>query len=363
VPSDRPAALPIRDTARRALVASLVLLGLFVFALALWELKLIVILLFTAVVVACAIQPGVDALAERRVPRGIGLALHYLAIALVVGVLLAFAVPRALTQVQHASATLPQTTSDLQEEAAESNGLRRQFLLALERRLEHLPTRHDLLEPGVEVTRHAVEVLVGILFVFSSAAYWIFERQRIEAGVLGLVPRDKRQTVGDTWRLVELKLGAFVRGQLLLIVLVGAVLSFAFWAIGEPYWLLIGAFAGVVEIVPIVGPLAAGTLAVAVGLTASWSTAFYAGVAVLIVRVLEDYLVMPRVLGDAVGLSPLVVLVAVSATGVVLGGLAVLLAIPIAVVFATLFDVLVFKKDPAEEDVPSVIFPAGDTET
>ena len=71
--------------------------------------------------------------------------------------------------------------------------------------------------------------------------------------------------VRDTWDLIDLKLGAFVRGQLLLIVLVATVLSLAFWAIGLPYWLLVGIFAGIVEIVPVVGPLAAGAVAVGVG--------------------------------------------------------------------------------------------------
>ena len=152
------------------------------------------------------------------------------------------------------------------------------------------------------------------------------------------------------------------RPWLLLMALVGTVLSLAFWAIGLPYWLLVGAFAGVVEIVPVIGPLAAGGLAVGVGLTASVTTAVSAGAAVLIVRLLEDYIVMPRVLGDAVGLSPLLVLVAVTACGVVFGGLAVLLAIPVAAVLVTRLDVLILKKDPAQQDVPSVIFPAADSQ-
>jgi predicted PurR-regulated permease PerM len=90
-----------------------------------------------------------------------------------------------------------------------------------------------------------------------------------------------------------------------------------------------------------------------VGLTESVTTAVLAAAAVLVVRLVEDYLVMPRILGDAVGLSPLLVLVAVAACGVVFGGLAVLLAIPVAAVLVTLLDVLVLKKDPAEEDVPA----------
>jgi predicted PurR-regulated permease PerM len=145
-------------------------------------------------------------------------------------------------------------------------------------------------------------------------------------------------------------------------LLVGTVLSLVFWAIGMPYWLLVGAFAGVVEIIPVIGPLAAGALALGVGLTVSATTAVLAGAAVLIVRVVEDYLIMPRVLGDAVGLSPLLVLVAVAACGVIFGGLAVLLAIPLAAVLVTLFDVLVLKKDPEAEDAPTVMFPAKDVQ-
>ena len=90
--------------------------------------------------------------------------------------------------------------------------------------------------------------------------------------------------------------------------------------------------------------------------------ALAAGLAVLVVRLLEDYLVIPRLLGDAVGLTPLVVLVAVTACGLLFGGFAVILAIPLAAVIATLIDVIVRDKDPAEEDVPAVIFSAKDAE-
>jgi predicted PurR-regulated permease PerM len=358
VPSDGLRGLTAQSVARRALVSSLVLLGLVILALALWKMRLVLLLFFLAVVIASAIRPGVEALRRRGIPRGLGIAAHYAVLAAVVGVLLLVAVPRALTEVQGAIASLPETRSEIHEEAAHSSGLKHDLLTSLERRLAELPSREKLVEPGAEVTRHAIEALVGVFFVFAAAAYWISERDRVEHVLLALLPSRKRPTAQETWRLIDLKLGAFVRGQLLLVLLVGTVLSLTFWAIGMPYWLLVGAFAGIVEIVPVIGPLAAGALAIAVGFTASVTTAVAAGAAVLVVRLLEDYLVMPRVLGDAVGLSPLLVLVAVTACGVVFGGLAVLLAIPVAAVLVTLVDVLVLKKDPAEEDVPSVIFPA-----
>ena len=154
-----------------------------------------------------------------------------------------------------------------------------------------------------------------------------------------------------------------MRGQGLLVVLVAAVLSVAFWALGLPFWLLLGIFAGVVEVVPVIGPLVAGALAVGVGLTIDFQHGVAAGLIVLVVRLVEDYLVIPRVLGNAVGLSPLLVLVSVVATGLLFGGFAVPLAIPLAAVVATLFDVIVLNKEPSAEDVPTVLFPAQDAET
>ena len=74
----------------------------------------------------------------------------------------------------------------------------------------------------------------------------------------------------------------------------------------------------------------------------------------LVVRQLEDYVVIPRVMGHVTGLSPLLVLVSVSAIGLLFGGFYVLLATPLTAVLATLLDVIVRDKDPAEEDVPAV---------
>ena len=174
-------------------------------------------------------------------------------------------------------------------------------------------------------------------------------------------PRNHRRVIRDTWVLIDQKLGSFVRGELILVVFVAVLLSAGFYAIGLPYWLLIGSFAGLVELVPVIGPLAAGALAIGVGATQSWHMALFAGLIVLGVRQFEDYVVIPRVLGHATGLSPLVVLFSVTAVGILLGGGYVLLAIPIAAVLATLLDVVVRDVDPAEQDVPPVLF-AGSRE-
>ena len=340
------------DVARRAFVAAVVILAVIVGALALWKLKILLALLFLAFTIAAAMRPGVDALKRRRIPRGAGILLHYAALFGLLALLLWAVVPRAVKQVQEAIG-----------ESEDESGIKGEVLVWLDRRLERLPQPEELVDVGLEVTLLGVEIAVGLLFVLATAAYWIFERNDAVRFVTSLLPRPRRKLVRDTWDLIDLKLGAYVRGQALLILLVATVLAVCFWAIGLPFWLLIAIFAGIVEIVPVIGPLTAGALAVGVGLTESLGVALAAGVIVLVVRLLEDYLVIPRVLGDAVGLSPLVVLVSVAAATLLFGEFAVLLAIPLAAVAATLFDVIVRNKDPAQEEVPTVLFPAQDAES
>jgi predicted PurR-regulated permease PerM len=342
-------------TAKRAAVVTLVSGSIVVAGLALWKIKIVIALLFLGFIVSAAMRPGIDWLQRRaRLPRGAGLLLHYLVLAGVIGVVLWLFVPRAIDQVQQATSVT--SSSQLHQQAKHSTGIKHDILNGLDKPLRRLPSGEKILHPALEVTKTAFEVLIGVFFVFAVAAYWIFERDRTIALVQSMLPRKHRRVTRDTWVLIDQKLGAFVRGQLILIVFVAVLLSTGFFAVGLPYWLLIGAFAGVVEIVPVIGPLAAGALAIGVGLTQSWHMALFAGLIVLAVRQFEDYIVVPRVLGHATGLSPLVVLFSVTAIGILFGGFYVLLAIPITAVLATLLDVIVRDVDPAEQDIPAVLF-------
>ena len=345
-------------TARRVAVATLVVLGIVVAALALWKIKVVIALIFLGFIVAAAMRPGVDWLERRaRVPRGVGVLLHYLVLLGFAAVVLWLFVPRAIDQVQQAT-----SGNALHRSAVHSSGIKHDLLTGLDKRLRRLPSGSKLVHPAVEITKTAFEVLVGLFFMFAVGAYWIFERDKTIALVQSMVPRKQRRITRDTWVLIDDKLGAFVRGQLLLVVFVAVVLSAGFFAISLPYWLLVGSFAGLVELVPVIGPLAAGALAIGVGLTQNWHMALFAGLIVLAVRQLEDYVIVPRVLGHATGLSPLVVLISVTAIGILLGGFYVLLAIPIAAVLATLVDVVLRDVDPAEQEVPALIFAGKETE-
>jgi predicted PurR-regulated permease PerM len=310
----------MQDTARKALVASLIVVAVVASALALWKLRIVLALLFLALIIAASMRPSVEALARRHIPRGIGILAHYAALAGLIAILLWAIVPRAIDQVDNALGGIPTSSSELERQTSRSTGFKHEILVRIQDGLDELPSGAELVDSSLSLTFTAFEVLVGVFFTFACAAYWIFERDRAELLVMSLLPRQKRRVVRDTWNLIDAKLGAYVRGMLILIMFVASVLSVIFYLIGLPFWLLIGIFAGLVEIVPVLGPIAAGAVAVGVGLTDSWQLALAAGFAVF-------------------------------------------LAIPFAAVLATLLDVVIRHRNPAEEETPAVLFPAKENES
>jgi predicted PurR-regulated permease PerM len=342
-----------KSTAKRAFESTLVIGGTVIVALALWKLKLIVALLLTAVTISAAMRPGVDWLAARHVPRVVGILLHYLALLGLVALFLGLAVPRLTKEVQAALAIKP--------DAHTGGGVKDKLLNELATRLHHLPAAGTLVHPALSIGEEAMKALVGILFTLAAAAYWVYDRDRAIDLVASLFPRPRRKKLRDTWELIEKKLGAFIRGQILMITFVSTVASLIFLGVGEPYWLLIGIATGFLEIVPVVGPPAAIVLAAGAGLTVSWHTAVFAAGALLALRLFQDYVVSPRFLGSAVGLPPLVVLVSVSVVGILIGPFYVLLSVPIASLVVTIVDVAVRGVDPAEAEVPTVLFSPKDS--
>jgi predicted PurR-regulated permease PerM len=346
--------------AKRALLVSLILIATVALSFVLWKVKVVLAMIFLGFIIAASMRPGVELLARLRLPRAVGVLLHYLLFAGLVALFLYLVVPAISDQV---SAALSATQhGNLQHSVSHSHGFKHQVLVALQKRLNNLPSGSTLIHPAISLTKKLFEILIGVFFTFAVAAYWIFEREHAILLVSSLAPKERRPMIRDTWDLIDAKLGAFVRGEALLIIFVGVLLSLVFWLVGEPYWILVGIFAGLVEIVPVVGPLVAGGLAVGIGLTASVHVGLLAGACVLAVRLFEDYLISPRVMGRAVGLSPLLIIISVITVPLLLGPFYVILALPILAVLATLVDVTVFDKNPAEETPPPLLFPAKETE-
>jgi predicted PurR-regulated permease PerM len=316
----------------KATAAALAVVGL---AFALWQVRSVLILLLLALTLAAAIRPGVEWLGRHRVPESVAILLHFLVVSGAIALFVWLAVPPALHQIGHALGTPP----------AHATGVRERMLTWLQQHLHRLPTGTQLLHPVATYGHKAGEVVVAIFFTLAATWYCVSERDSILKLLTALAPESKREQARETYLAIDSRLGAYTRLRFAMVFAVGAVLSVGFYAIGLNYWLLVGAFVGLIEIVPVIGPLIGSILVLAVGAPQSLHIAALALLWLVVVREFQNYVVNPHI-GRTVGLSPLVTLLSVAVVGLLFGGLAVILAVPFTSAVATLIDVLVLGHEP-----------------
>jgi len=203
-----------------------------------------------------------------------------------------------------------------------------------------------------QVRRYGMSVLsaiFGIFTLFVITFYWTTERARVKRLVLGQVRLERRDHAYDVWDRIEEKLGGWVRGQLILSAIIGVMSAVGYFLLGLDYWLALAIIAGVTEVIPFLGPILAGTAAVAVALTESPQTAIFTLIFVVALQQVENAVLVPRVLQNAVGLSPLSVILAVLIGGAVLGPLGAIVAIPVAAAGQVLVMELLESSDEPEQ--------------
>ena len=332
-PAPRDVTLVVAKATAAALAVGAVAFGL-------WKVRDIVVLLLLALTLAAAIRPGVEWLNRRRVPQPLAILVFFVLVGGVLGIFCWLAVPPAIHQIGHAL-----NRNDLSA-AAGSGGVRERVLTWVQQHLHKLPTGTEILHPVATYGHKATNAIVAIFFTVAATWYWVSERDPMIELLSSLAPSGKRERARETYLAIDSRLGAYTRLRFAMVFLVGAALAAGFWVIGLNYWLLVGGFVGLVEIVPVVGPLIGAGLVLAVGLPQSVHVAVLSLLWLVAVREFQSYVINPHVMGHSVGLSPLVTLVSVAVVGILFGGFAVILAVPFTSAVATVIDVIVLGHDP-----------------
>lgn len=295
--------------------------------------------LAVAAVVAYLLAPLVAYLERRRVRRGLAAVLVTAGLAAVSFGLAALLVPPLVDQVSQATAGLPASAEEAERQ-----------LNALAARLG-LDARADLDGAAIvgwleqEGNRDALARVIsglgaatriaalGLLLTLAGLVigfYLLADLPRVTRSTAALLPERRRAEVSEVVGQCLAAAGAFLRGQLLVSLFVGSASSLALWAIGLRYWLFVGVVAGVTNLVPFIGPLVGGALAVAIALlTGSLLQAVAAAAVILVVQQVESHVVSPLVLGRVVRLPPVVVLVVVLVGAAFAGVVGMLVAVPV----------------------------------
>lgn len=316
---------------------------------------------FTAIVLGTAIRPAVEWLYRRKVPRAAGVILVYLTLlALVTGFILLLA-PLLIEQTKAIIAELPTYYQSLHASLASSpSALIRRFAL-------QMPAAAALSLPEGEVGGLSLGALgtalgyVGMVWrtlfvgtaVLVMAFYWTLDSERLIRTGMMRFPVERRETWYELIAEMETKVGAYIRGLSILSLVVGVMSTIAYVLIGLPSALVLGLLAGVFEAVPVVGPLLGAILPILIALTVDPSKVIWVVVATVVIQQAEGQFLVPRVMDKAVGVSPIVTILAILAFSTLFGLPGAVLAIPLAALIQILLDYGVRQRETAQLEQPA----------
>jgi predicted PurR-regulated permease PerM len=181
--------------------------------------------------------------------------------------------------------------------------------------------------------------------------HWTLEGPRTIRSLLLLVPKGQRESIGELISAMETKVGSYIAGQAVLCVVIGLMALVAYLLIGLPNALVLALLAGVLEAVPMIGPLLGAIPAALVALSLSPAKLVWVIVATIVIQQLENSLLVPRVMRKAVGVNPFVSLLAIFAFSSFFGIAGALMAIPMAAIIQLLLDRYVFHPAALEPEV------------
>jgi predicted PurR-regulated permease PerM len=319
----------------------------------------VVFILFVAVVIGTILRPIVLWFQRRGLPQKAGVSLVYLLLlALLTGfVLLLF--PLIAEQSTTITAAIPGYYQSVYGWTLVNPNLLTESLRAI------LPDALSILEPeqqtGQEILDSAGQVLGYVVSVANGfftavvilllAAYWTLDGPRIIRSLLLLVSRDQRENISEIIAAMEIKVSAYLAGQGILMLIVGLMALVAYWLIGLPYVLVLAFVAGIMEAVPLIGPLLGAIPAVLVALSLGPDKVIWVIVATVVIQQFENSLLVPRVMRQAVGVNPFVTLLALFAFSSLLGIAGALMAIPLAAMIQILLNRFVFHRQAAEPEI------------
>jgi predicted PurR-regulated permease PerM len=171
-------------------------------------------------------------------------------------------------------------------------------------------------------------IIIGLAPVL--AVYLLMDLTRFQGNAIALTPAAYREEVAHVGGEVGTAMGSFVRGQLLVAAIVGLLSSIGMWAIGLPFWLLVGIISGLLNMIPFLGPIVGGALAFVVALLNGdpwlgvWAVLIYTGI-----QQIDNNIITPVVQRARVNLSPFAIIIALVIGGSVAGLLGVLVAVPV----------------------------------
>lgn len=315
-----------------------VLIWLIVLAALVWFLRQtswVIGLVVVSLLIVYCLAPLVNCLVKARMPRGLAVLLVYLAF-LALPVLIGYAVfPMVVTQLTDLARAVPDVIEAVEPWVVElgrhvNNPRLVDSLYAM---MDDLP---DLLRQTVSQLTRTLNALVSrvveTFIVLMTVFYLLRDLPTIKKEIENFLPQRWRQDFLHLMEVVDVKVGDYIRGNLVRCVVVGVLTGTGLWLLDMPFFLVLALFAGIMNVLPYIGPYVAGIPAVLLALAQPFPYPLLVVLLYVAVQLLDGTIITPIFLGRAVNLHPLTIILALVTGARLAGILGLLVATPVVAV-------------------------------
>jgi predicted PurR-regulated permease PerM len=293
----------------------------------------ILVLVFIVLVVVAAIAPLVDKM-EKYMPRIIAmliLSIVLLGFLVAVGFLV---LPPVINQIGQLAANLPAIIDQV-------NPIFRHLQTLIgysQESLLNLSSQLGGLSSGIYATTvNFVGGIVAIVTIFVLSFYLLLEKDAIRKSLRNFVPTEHEERVFIVTNKIAIKMGNWLRGQGLLMLIIAILDGIALVSLGVPYALTLAVWGGLVEVIPYIGPWLGLAPAAIIAYTVSPLMALLVVIAYILIQELEGHLLVPKIMGKAVGLSPVIIILALLVGAKIMGLSGIFIAVPAAAAISVIF--------------------------
>jgi predicted PurR-regulated permease PerM len=311
----------------------------------LYQVRGTLLLVYVAALIAIGISPLVEAIEHQRVftrirlPRWaaiLSVYIVFIAVFVLIGVLI---VPPLAKQAQDLVTNAPDLLHRGQQWLIERGILSRE--ISISEAVQQAPVGgSDAVGTVVGAVLGFVGGLFGVVTIVIVAFYLLVDAENIVRAMVRLAPRHERARVNHAFHRVAEKVSAWLAGQLLLGAIIGTTAAIGLGIMGVPYFYVLALIAGVGELIPMIGPILAAIPAIAVAFSESPALAIAVAVFFVVQQQVENHVLVPRVMSRQVGVSAVVVIVALLIGGSLLGIVGAILAVPTAAILQVLLQEL-----------------------
>jgi len=287
-------------------------------------------------VITYVLNPPVSAIERKGTPRIWSIVLVYLALFFIATGIVIYGVPQIVEQLNRLAETIPLYAVQVHD-IIESLHTSYIYLGIPDWMKQIIDERIYWLEESLlQIVRRTVDGLINtagyifqILLAPILAFYILKDLKLIKEKIVSMLPEEWREGLVNLFKELDQVLGSFIRGYLLVAAVVGVLTALAMALLGMEFALMVGIFVGLTELIPYFGPVIGAVPAVALALLESKWMVVKVTIAFLVIHQLEGYIISPKILGDKVGLHPLVVILSLLAGGQFYGLIGMLLAVPV----------------------------------